>query len=81
MANLNADESKDLNRDLSHDELDLHELMLRRSKLKSTVRTSTLLAGFAMVSNQCEHHVLASRTVRRSLWLKLSWKTDILMGC
>ena len=37
-------------KDLSHDELDLHQLMLRRSKLKSTVRTSTLLAGFAMVS-------------------------------
>ena len=64
MANLNAEESKNMNRDLSHDELDLHELMLRRSKLKSTVRTSTLLAGFAMVSYKCERHVfIASRTI------------------
>jgi len=43
-------------RDLSHDELDLHQFMLMRSKLKSTVRTSTILAGFAMVS---VHHVCA----------------------
>jgi len=35
--------------DLSHGELDIHQLMLSRSKLKSTVRTSTLLAGFAIV--------------------------------
>ena len=63
MANFSAEESKDMNRDLSHDELDFHELMLRRSKLKSTVRTSTLLAGFAIVSYQCGCHVLASRTV------------------
>ena len=44
------EEPSDVNRDLSHAELDLHQLMLSRSKLKSTVRTSTILAGFAMVS-------------------------------
>ena len=64
MANFN-EELKDMNRDLSHDELDLHELMLRRSKLKSTVRTSTLLAGFAMVSLSvwASRDVLASHIV------------------
>ena len=50
MARFDPEERRDTDRDLSHDELDLHQLMLRRSKLKSTVRTSTLLAGFAMVS-------------------------------
>ena len=50
MANFNPEQQTDINRDLSHDELDLHQLMLMRSKLKSIVRTSTLLAGFAMVS-------------------------------
>ena len=50
MAHFNPEEQRDINRDLSHDELDLHQLMLMRSMLKSIVRTSTLLAGFAMVS-------------------------------
>ena len=62
MAHFSPEET-DVNRDLSHDELNIHELMLRRSKLKSVVRTSTILAGFAMVSDPCEHHVLASPIV------------------
>lgn len=53
MAQFNVDEQRDINRDLSHDELDFHQLMLSRSKLKSTVRTSTILAGFAMVTSNC----------------------------
>ena len=63
MAHFSPEET-DVNRDLSHDELNIHELMLRRSKLKSVVRTSTILAGFAMVSVPCEHHVLASPIVQ-----------------
>lgn len=50
MARFNPEEGRNIDRDLSHDELDFHQLMLSRSKLKSTVRTSTILAGFAMVS-------------------------------
>ena len=64
------EEPRDVHRDLSHDELDLHQLMLRRSKLKSTVRTSTLLAGFAMVSCHCGHHVCLIQLYNRLLWLK-----------
>lgn len=38
------------NRDeLSKEELELHQIMLSRTRLKSSMRTSTLMAGFALV--------------------------------
>ena len=35
--------------DLSKEELELHQIMLSRTRLKSSMRTSTLMAGFALV--------------------------------
>ena len=57
MAHYNPEEPSDVNGDLSHEQLDFHQLMLSRSKLKSTVRTSTILAGFAMVSSWIDYCV------------------------
>ena len=34
---------------LSKEELELHQIMLSRTRLKSSMRTSTLMAGFALV--------------------------------
>lgn len=35
--------------ELSKEELELHQIMLSRTRLKSSMRTSTLMAGFALV--------------------------------
>ena len=36
---------------LSREDLEFHRIMLSRTQLKSSMRTSTLVAGFAFVSD------------------------------
>jgi hypothetical protein len=39
--------------DYSRADVELHQIMLSRTRLKSSMRTSTLMAGFALVSLRC----------------------------
>ena len=47
--------------ELSKEELELHQIMLSRTRLKSSMRTSTLMAGFALVRTDVALSVITSQ--------------------